>query len=60
MKARWATVTQVSPLRIRMDGEAAALTITPDNLVKPAELAVGVRVWTMLSGGRLIVVGRAY
>ena len=29
----WATVTQASPLRIRLDGETTPLPFTPDKLV---------------------------
>ena len=45
---RWATVTQTSPLRVRLDGEATALSVTPDSLTGP--LAVGARVWVQLVG----------
>lgn len=58
-KFRWATVTQVSPLRIRLDGDTDELPVTPDSLVAPAALAVNVRVWVQLYGRRLIVLGAA-
>lgn len=51
----WATVTQVSPLRVRLDGDAAALPITPENLAYG--LSVNQRVWVQLSGHRVIVHG---
>lgn len=51
----WATVTQESPLRIRLDGDDAALLITPESLV--GEQAVGRRVWVQLVGRRAIVHG---
>lgn len=51
----WATVTQVSPLRIRLDGDAAALPVTPENLAYG--LSVNQRVWVQLSGHRIIVHG---
>jgi hypothetical protein len=54
-KWRWATVTAVSPLRIRLDGEAEPLDITPDTLAGP--LSVGDRVWTQTSGRRILVAG---
>jgi microcystin-dependent protein len=51
----WATVTDSAPLRIRLDGESAALDITPENLV--GNLAVGQRVWVQVNGRRAIVTG---
>lgn len=53
---RWATVTQVSPLRIRLDGDTTELPLTPDNLSE-GSLAVGVRVWAHLFGRRVIILG---
>lgn len=55
----WATVTQVAPLRIRLDGDAAALLLTPDTLVDPAALAVSSRVRVELADRRVIVHGLA-
>lgn len=48
----WATVTQVSPLRVRMDGEASALGITPG--LRGGTVAVGDRVWCQRSSGQLV------
>ena len=42
----WATVTDDSPLRVKLDGESAALPVTPDTLV--AGLAIADRVWVQL------------
>jgi hypothetical protein len=42
----WATVTDDSPLRVQLDGEDAALDVTPDTLVSP--LSVDDRVWVQL------------
>jgi Microcystin-dependent protein len=61
----WATVTDDSPLRVQLDGELAALDVTPDTLVAP--LAVDDRVWVQLVTNanptrryrRLVVLGRA-
>lgn len=61
----WAKVTGTSPLRVQLDGEDAALGITPDTLV--AGLAVDDRVWVQLVTNanparkhrRLVVLGRA-
>lgn len=55
LKPRWATVTSVSPLRVRRDGEANPVRVTSGVY----GLAVNDRVWTVLTGGRLIVVLRA-
>lgn len=53
---RWATVTQVSPLRVRLDGDAAPLTVTPDRLVT---VTLGARVWCQIAGRRVVVHGVA-
>lgn len=61
----WATVTDDSPLRIKLDGESTALAITPDTLV--ASLAVSDRVWVQLITNtnparryrRAIIIGRS-
>lgn len=53
----WAAVTGVSPLRIKIDGESAALPITPDTLV--SHLRVNDRVWVQRRGRRLIIHGKA-
>jgi len=56
--SRWATVTGISPLRIKLDGDTTAIPTTPDSLINPATLAVDDRVRTELSGNRLVVLGR--
>ena len=61
----WATVTDDSPLRVQLDGEAAPLDVTPDTLV--SGLAVDDRVWVQLVTNdnptrryhRLVVLGRS-
>lgn len=61
----WATVTDDSPLRVQLDGEDAALDITPDTLV--GGLGVGTRVWVQLVTNpnptrtyrRLVILGAA-
>lgn len=53
----WATVHTANPLRIRLDGEAAALNIDPENLV--GALFPGERVWVQITGRRVLVIGRA-
>ena len=52
----WATVTATGPLRIRRDGDADPLPITPDALV--SGLVVGARVWCQRSGRAVIILGR--
>jgi microcystin-dependent protein len=54
---RWATVTAIGPLRIRLDGESEPLDITPDNTIGP--VSVGTRVWTQTNGRRILVIGAA-
>lgn len=52
----WATVTQLSPLRIRLAGDAAALLLTPQTLIDPAALAVGARVRVELTADQRITI----
>lgn len=59
----WATVTSVTPLRIRLDGESTALAMTPDTLV--AGLVISDRVWVTFAvnaepgfaGRRAVILG---
>jgi len=51
----WATVTQATPLRIKVDGDATALDATTDNLV--GSLAEGDRVRVHLHADGIIVTG---
>ena len=51
----WATVTQASPLRIKVDGDTSALNATTDNLV--GSLAVDDRVRVHLHADGIIVTG---
>jgi len=55
----WATVTAVSPLRVRLDGDTTALAFTPDSLVDPLSLAVGSRVRCEISERRVVIHGTA-
>lgn len=55
---RWGRITGVSPLRVKLDGDAEPLPTTPDSLVDPQDLAVGVRVRCELSAHRIIIQGR--
>ena len=52
-------MTAVSPLRVKLDGDTAALAFEPDSLVDPAALAVNDRVRCELSDRRLVIVGRS-
>ena len=54
---RWATVTQASPLRVRLDGDTTAPAVTPETLVNGLEVNDRVRV--QLSDSRMLVTGRA-
>lgn len=56
---RWAVITALSPLRLKLDGEALALPLTPETLVSPSTLLVGTRVWTQLFNRRVIILGAA-
>ena len=49
-------MTAVGPLRIRRDGDADPLPITPDALV--SGLVVGARVWCQRSGRAVVILGR--
>jgi microcystin-dependent protein len=55
----WATVTSIGPLRIKLDGDTAALPVTPDSLVDQLTLIVNDRVRVELAANRLIVIGKA-
>lgn len=53
----WATVTGTSPLRIRRDGEATPLPITPDTL--KSGLVVSDRVYCKRTGQAVVIIGRS-
>ena len=54
---KWATVTGVSPLAIRLDGDTSPLALIPDSLIDPASLWVGARVRVELSLRKVVVHG---
>lgn len=54
---RWAAVTQLSPLRIQLDGENVVLAITPESLVDSDILRVGTRCWVQMYGKRVVILG---
>lgn len=57
LQARWATVVQESPLRVRVLGEQTVVAATPVSLAGP--LAVDDIVWvTLTDKGSLVVVGK--
>jgi hypothetical protein len=55
----WATVTDDSPLRIRLDGEASEVPVTPSSLVDPLSLQPDDRVLIEIRDRRLLIHGRA-
>lgn len=54
---RWATVTDIDPVRIRYDGEANPSIVPPDSV--EAGLIVGDRVAVVKQHGQALIVGRA-
>lgn len=52
----WATVTTADPLRVRLDGDTAALPVTPVDLV--GNLRSGDRVRVALDAGQVFLTGR--
>lgn len=54
----WGTVTALSPLRVRLDGDTSAIPATPDSLIDSAALAVSDRVRCEVTANRVIVLGR--
>jgi hypothetical protein len=56
VKPRWGTVTQTSPLRVRLDGDTTPLPLTPDSLER--FLMPGERVRCEFTGKKLTVTGR--
>lgn len=52
---RWATVTEASPLRVRLDGDDTHMPVTPSSL--EGDLVEGDRVLAAVSGRQLIVLG---
>lgn len=53
---RWATVKQVDPIKIMLDGEQTPLAISPDTLVP---VATGDRVYTHIYNHRCVIMGVA-
>ena len=56
---RWAIVTAISPLRIKLDGGTAALPLTPPSLVDPASLSVGDFVRVEQAHRKVVIIGRS-
>lgn len=56
---KWAQVTSVAPLAIRLDGDTAPLALIPDSLVDPLSLVVGDRVRVELSLRKVVIHGRS-
>ena len=55
---KWATVTGLSPLEIKLDGDTAPLLMTPESISDPGSLSVDDRVRVELSRSKRIVHGR--
>jgi len=61
----WATVTQASPLRVQLDGDPGALSLTPDTLVYGLQVNDRVRVEldtnsdATFKARRVVVIGKA-
>lgn len=51
---RFATITEVAPVKLRLDGDVEALTTTPTVL---GNVAISDRVWVQFHGRQLIVLG---
>lgn len=51
---RFATITEVDPVKLRLDGDAEALTTTPTVL---GNVAIDDRVWVQFHGRQLIILG---
>ena len=56
---KWATVTGINPLAIRLDGDTAALALIPDSIIDPLELLAGDRVRVELSLRKCVIHGAA-
>ena len=55
---RWGTVTSISPVRIQLDGDTAAIPVTLDSLIDPLTLAVSERTLVEIAGSKRIVHGK--
>ncbi len=53
---RWATVTQLAPIRIQLDGDPAPVASEPVTL---CPLRLGCRVWVQIHGRMMIILGVA-
>lgn len=54
---KWGTITALTPLAVKLDGDSAALSLIPDTLVDPTTLWVGARVRVELSLRRVVIHG---
>jgi hypothetical protein len=55
----WATVTDDSPLRIKLDGDVVELPFAPDSLIDPLAISIGDRVRVEVADRRVIIIGRS-
>lgn len=54
---KWATVTGINPLAIKLDGDTTPLALIPESLVDPRMLYVGDRVRVELSLRKVVIHG---
>lgn len=54
---KWATVTRISPLAVKLDGDTAALALVPDSLIDPKAMFIGLRVRVELSLRKVVIHG---
>lgn len=54
---KWATVTSVAPLAVKLDGDTVALSLVPDSLVDPLTLSVSDRVRVELTERKVVIHG---
>lgn len=54
---KWATVTGINPIAIKLDGDTAPLALIPETLVDPARLRVNDRVRVELSLRKVVIHG---
>lgn len=53
---RWGTVTQASPLKVRMDGDSTPMAASPYNTVPTQNWAANDRVWCQFHGKKVFII----
>lgn len=56
---KWGTITALTPLAVKLDGDTTALSLVPDCLIDPQTLVVGDRVRVELSLRKAIIHGKS-